>query len=240
MTTFSTLPTEAIRVAFDAEWARIADSIFRYIQSKVSPDDAPDVFSEVAMRAFRSYAKERVDSSFLSYVYTIANNECYRYYGRRARRRDREGEAMPDDVVAPGAEADPADNPIFKVIRLGRESGDLIDREANILLARAEDPDMGWNEIAEALDLSANNCAVIHCRAVPKLAVLCFTRGLDLIGGREAADAAFRQGRGELTDREENVFVALVLEERRSYRHPGWESDFRSACRKLSRFLTIE
>ena len=91
--------------------------------------------------------------------------------------------------------------------------------------------------------MEGNACAVMHCRAIPKLRVFLFQNRAELLGGLEAIKAAFdcalETKSDPLTQGEAEVFRRIVLDRRSDYRKPGWQLALRSACGKVIRRIAL-
>ncbi len=94
------------REAFEALVRRHQTRIVNYAMALVKdPADAEDVAQETFIRAYRSLARFRGDSSFKTWLYTIATNAARTGIERRGRRARMENESLDDDA-APLAAAD--------------------------------------------------------------------------------------------------------------------------------------
>ena len=94
------------RAAFEALVRRHQTRIVNYAMALVKdPADAEDVAQETFIRAYRSLARFRGDSSFKTWLYTIATNAARTGLERRGRRGRVEDGSL-DDETGPLAAAD--------------------------------------------------------------------------------------------------------------------------------------
>jgi len=237
---------------FETEWLRVRPKVWAYCCRAVrDQNDAEDIFQQVAVRAWRGHASFRGDAQFLTWVLSIARREVARLMGRKSDRTGVESslETLTEEAPAvlpsaPGPEPPaPAKGWAAEAARAAAEFGELSPVEAAVLLARLADPDATWDDIGQQHGMQGGACAVIHCRAVPKLRVFLFTHRLDLLGGRDAVTSAFEGARGDsadpLTPEEAETFRRLILESQAGYRKAGWRLALRSACGKVVRRLSL-
>jgi RNA polymerase sigma factor (sigma-70 family) len=237
---------------FETEWRATRAQVWAACSRAADdPNDAEDIFQQVAIRAWRGYPSFRGDSAFLTWVLAIARREIARVLRRRQERRKAESslESLEEDAPgtlppAPAPEPVPAGSPwLLHAASAASAEGALSGAEAAVLQARLAHPDATWEQIGEQLGIGGATCAVLHCRAVPKLRVYLFTQRRDLLGGREAVAAAFRTA---LEDREEplhpteaEAFERVVLDGHEGFRRSGWRLALRSACGKVIRHLAL-
>ncbi|MFD4722306.1 sigma factor [Streptomyces sp. NPDC058423] len=238
-------------------WAAARPHVAAYCR-RVMPGraDAEDLTQVVALRAWRGFASFRGDSSFMTWVMSIAEREAARLGARLARKHAREtgwsgvGEPQADApaITGPAQERDRAVGrsgahwlPVLA--EKAHDEGILGELEYKSVTARLSQPGIGWNELAEKLGSTANACAVAHCRALPKLRVLLFLREPDRLGGpsalAEAYEAARSSASAPLTDAEAEAFRLLVLARRTDYRRRGWQAALRGGCAKVARHLEL-
>lgn len=122
------------------------------------------------------------------------------------------------------------------VAEKARRLGELGDGEYRVVLARLEQPDRTWREIGELLGLEPGTCAVAHSQGLGKLRVALLCRHSHRLGGRAALERACAAA--QLTEAEERVFRAIVLEQRSDYRPRGWQTALRGACAKVAPHLS--
>ena len=89
-----------------------------------------------------------------------------------AERRKTEAPELPTEDEGWAAEA----------TRNAVRTGELSETEGAIVLTRLADPDVTWEQIGEQFGMEGGACAVVHCRALPKLRVFLFTHRPDLLG----------------------------------------------------------
>jgi hypothetical protein len=95
---------------------------------------------------------------------------------------------------------------------------------------RLAEPDASWQDIGDRVGITASACAVVHCRAVPKLRVFLFQHHKDALGGPAAVADAFGRAGTALGPAEREVFDVVVLQGRTDYRRRGWQANLRRAC----------
>jgi RNA polymerase sigma factor (sigma-70 family) len=251
--------TSGGRDEFEQQWCQVREGIWRYcLWAAGSRTDAEDLFQTVALRAWRGYATFKGESSFATWVGSIARNEASRLRMQLGRRRE---SGIDEYGVAAAAEAAAQRE---SALRSGSDSDRVLDRmgsgwvsavtttllddavldgvvspgEAAVVRARAAaDPPDGWDVIGSALGLTDNHCAVLHSRARTKLAVYVFCRHPALLGGPDAVREAFRAARtgpNPLTDAECEAFELVVLGGRAGYRRKGWQGHLRAAVAKVA------
>ena len=143
------------RGAFEALVLRHQTRIVNYAMAIVKdPADAEDVAQETFIRAYRSLARFRGDSSFKTWLYTIATNAARTGLERRGRRSRLEDESL-DDEAAPLAAGDvPAGGVDAETALVRREAIDRAlaalppDLRAAVVLRDVEGLD--YKEIAAA------------------------------------------------------------------------------------------
>lgn len=143
------------RGAFEALVVRHQTRIVNYATAIVKdPAEAEDVAQETFIRAYRSLARFRGDSSFKTWLYTIATNAARTGLGRRGRRSRVEDGSL-DDEAGPLAAADvPAGGADAETALVRREAIDRAlaalppDLRAAVVLRDVEGLD--YKEIAAA------------------------------------------------------------------------------------------
>ena len=207
-----------LKSEFEAEWGRARATVLRYCRRAArNPDAAQDILQEVALRAWRGYPSLRKTDKFLAWVLRIAQREVARMMSR-----------MRNDEVSLDEEAEIADEthpweatpelaaPVWAadVVKAAVTERELSGIEAKVLLARLALPHASWEETGAVLGIAGATCAVIHCRAVPKLCVFLFLYRQDVLGGWECIAQAFAEVMADpfqpLTPGEAEVFERLA------------------------------
>jgi DNA-directed RNA polymerase specialized sigma24 family protein len=235
-----THPAEQSKAAFDAVWAQVSGPIMLCCRRlSRNADDAQDLYQRVAFRAWRGYPTFRGDCAVLTWLTRIAEREASRMYAAAAQRLRREVPLLVDaaGIAAAPAAGEPALTWLHDVVAVAGKVGALTDAECQVVARRLVDPDASWQQAAAELGMTAAQCAVVHCRAVPKLRVLLFVSFADALGGPAEIEAAFRSAGDELSPAERDAFAAVVLAGRDDYRRRGWQADLRRACGLVVRHL---
>lgn len=143
------------RDAFEALVRRHQTRIVNYAMAIVKyPADAEDVAQETFIRAYRSLTRFRGDSSFKTWLYTIATNAARTGLERRIRRNRLEDESL-DDEAAPLAAGDvPAGGADAETTLLQRESIDralaALPPDLRIAVVLRDVEGLDYKEIAAA------------------------------------------------------------------------------------------
>ncbi len=231
---------------FETAWIGVQPQVLAFcIRSVGDYHHAQDIVQRVAIRAWRGYATFRGDASFLTWVLTIARREIIRAARPRVEKPFDDDTPEPPDPEPPPGEGGAEDTAWIDVaVRRAVEAGDLNEAESRVLLARLNAPtDADWETIASALGLSANVCAVTHCRAIPKLRVHLFIHWQDRLGGQAAIATAYRVALDDsaepLEPDEAEAFRRIVLERDGRYRRVGWRLALRAAAEKVARRLGL-
>jgi hypothetical protein len=208
-----------------------------------------DVVQQVAIRAWRGSATFRGDCPFSLWVQKIARNEINRAIHRLVRERARDtpleavAEGNPGLIAAPVA-AEPILSSGFLRSMLSRAAaeGELTGQEAQCVLERLNQPEASWDRIGALLGITGSHCAVVHCRAIPKLRVYMFVNHRDQIATPAAVAEAVKRAASDpaqpLTAAEEEAFRSVVIDA--CHRQPARRnlSALRTACSKVIRHLT--
>jgi RNA polymerase sigma factor (sigma-70 family) len=236
---------------FEKNWRSVRQQVQNYCyRAAGNRDDGEDIFQQVAVRAWRGYASFRGDCAFLSWAIAIARRETSRVMGSKSERARAEtsldslAAESPDRLPSVPTPALPSDgNWLMCAAQAAAAGGILTESECSVLSARVSLPDCSWEQIGSLLSMEGNACAVMHCRAIPKLRVFLFQHRIDLLGGKEAVATAFagaQETREDPFTRDEaEAFRRIVLDARSVYRKPGWQSALRSACGKVIRRLEL-
>jgi RNA polymerase sigma-70 factor (ECF subfamily) len=143
------------RDAFEALVRRHQTRIVNYAMAIVKyPADAEDVAQETFIRAYRSLTRFRGDSSFKTWLYTIATNAARTGLERRVRRNRLEDESL-DDEAAPLAAGDvPAGGADAETTLVQRESIDralaALPPDLRIAVVLRDVEGLDYKEIAAA------------------------------------------------------------------------------------------
>jgi RNA polymerase sigma factor (sigma-70 family) len=227
---------------FSDRWADVSPTLLRHCDRlRRDEGDGEDLLQQVAIRAWRGYPTFRGDCSFLTWVMRIAERESMRMHARDQRRLDVEIRAALDrERVEPTRRTDDEIRPeirasdLLSAIDRAERGGWLRSTEGAVLRARIASPHTVWKEIGPALGLTGPACAVVHCRAVPRLRVYLVRHEPTVLGGRDAVLAAFAEvsddPSGALTDAERAAFRAVVLDGRADLRVRGWQRHLQRAC----------
>ena len=236
---------------FEAQWQSASRQVERACLYALSdPELSADVVQQIAIRAWRGAATFRGDCPFKLWVLKIARNEINRAIQRLARRRFRELplEALPESspklVGAPAAKEEEEVSPgnfMQSLIPHAVESGALSQLESQCVLERLKSSDASWDQIGAALGIAGSHCAVLHCRAIPKLRAYLFVNHRDQIAARSAILDALRNAASDpkqpLTRAEEDVFRRVVLEKSQGPSTERNVTTLRAACGKIIRYL---
>ena len=236
---------------FETNWRSVRQQVLLYCyRAAGNRDDGEDIFQQVAVRAWRGYPSFRGECAFVSWAIAIARRETARVMGRRSERAlaetslDVVAEEAPGLLPSVSPPAVPSDKHwLTRAASAAVAAGELTECEASVLSARVSLPDCSWEQIGSLLCMDGGACAVIHCRAVPKLRVFLFLHRADVLGGKEAIAVAFAAARisknDPLTADEAAAFRHSVLETGALYRKPGWMTSLRAACGKVIRRLAL-
>jgi RNA polymerase sigma factor (sigma-70 family) len=234
---------------FAQQWRAVASQVTRTCRYALS-DSAlcADVAQQVAIRAWRGAATFRGDCPFSLWVLRIARNEINRALRRLARQRVREApldslpEASPQlaatDAVPEQGLAAPS---LPRLVARAAATGELTAAEARCVLERLERPQSSWDEIGALFGISGAHCAVLHCRAIPKLRAYLLMNHRDQIAPEVMIEAAVRlaarDSKQPLTATEEATFRQIVLDRDERLAERRNLSALRTACAKVIRHL---
>jgi RNA polymerase sigma factor (sigma-70 family) len=234
---------------FEAQWRSASVHVERACRYALSdPALSADVVQQVAVRAWRGSATFRGDCPFALWVQKIARNEINRAIHRLVRQRARDtpieavAEGNPGLIAAPAA-AEPVLSSSFLRSMLSRAAaeGELTDQEAKCVLERLNHPEDSWDRIGESLGITGSHCAVVHCRAIPKLRTYLFVNHRDQIATPAAVAEAVKRAASDpaqpLTAAEEEVFRRVVIDTTHRPPAPRNLSVLRTACNKVIRHL---
>lgn len=248
---------------FESRWNEVERNICQYCTyrlSSFSQPDIDDVIQDIRIAAWRGFNTLRDENRFRSWVMKIAENKTNDIYRRNSKLRSNplsldEIEEQANTGYFIGQDNKPRDGIYYEFLREAVLAAvcakDLSEVEAKIIMAYAygATPD----EIEKELGISGSNCAVYHCRALPKLRVFLFTQRPNLLGGSENIRNAFTKAKMlhhdqpdfnvkdtlPLSEEEADVFQRFVLEKRANYRKRGWYTTLREACNKVVKQIEL-
>ncbi len=134
-----------------------------------NPEDALDLSQEIFIRIYKSLPLFKAQSTFSTWVYSIASNTCIDFTRKEAKRKtlsidEEEYFDIPDLKHQPEACAE--NNELRKQIAAGIDSLSSEHREVIVL---RELNGLSYEEIADALDISCGTVKSRICRAREKL-----------------------------------------------------------------------
>ncbi|BCM94387.1 hypothetical protein IAD21_06294 [Abditibacteriota bacterium] len=247
---------EAKREEFTKLWFQVRPQVVALCRRSFrDAADGDDVLGRIALRAWRGFADFRGESSFSTWVISIARREIARTHAREDARQQREvslevvSDNAPERLPSHPAPADPSSgaptrqNALSGLVKKAVAASELSEVEARVVLARMAQPTLSWNDLALTMGMDSTVCAVAHCRAIPKLRVFLFLRYPSFLGGTEAIEEAFEAAQNDssepLSTLEANTFRGIVLEKSSAYRKPGWRLALRAACNKVVKKLPL-
>jgi RNA polymerase sigma factor (sigma-70 family) len=234
---------------FADQWRAVVPQVTRACRYAFSdPALSADVAQQVAVRAWRGARTFRGDCAFNLWVLRIARNEINRAISRLSRQRVRETplDNLPEasaQLAATDATPEPelAAASLPRLVASAGASGELTAAEARCILERLERPQASWDEIGALFGISGAHCAVLHCRAIPKLRAYLLMNHRDQIAPEalieEAVRLAARDSRQPLTTTEEAAFRRIVLDRDAQPAVRRNSSALRAACAKVIRYL---
>ena len=132
-------------------------------------EDALDLSQDIFIRVYKSLPFFKGESSFSTWLYSIASNACIDFTRREAKRRTSSLECdeyfeIPDLRYHPESEAERADlrNQIVNAI-------DSLSPEHREIIVLREINSLSYGEIAEALDIEVGTVKSRICRARERL-----------------------------------------------------------------------
>lgn len=153
------------RSAFEELFRRYQGSIFALVHRMVGDEDAYDLTQEVFLRVIRSVDTFRGDSSFRTWLYTIARHVCYNHCRDLKRKRSYETERDYDSDGDDDSLRDIPD-PYLNVEKIA-EQKELqrtavkvlasLNEEQRMLIALRDFEGMSYEEIGQIMDLSSPN-----------------------------------------------------------------------------------
>ncbi len=163
---------EQARLGDERAWRELydahADLVFRLAYRVVNDRDAAlDVVQEAYVKASKSIDRFRGDSSFRSWIASIALNEARSWLRKRARAR----QVSLDAVAEPADESRGADDAVSD-LDLARRALDYIDtlpeQQRDAVMYRTTEG-LSYKEIAEALGTSEGSARVSYHHGISKL-----------------------------------------------------------------------
>jgi len=119
--------------------------------------EAEDVAQETFIRAHRSLGRFRRESSFKTWLYTIATNTARSALDRRARRKRVADQSLDDDTQAQRAERVPSPGPDVETALVAREAIDsalaTLSEELRVAVVLRDVEGLDYKEIAEVTDV---------------------------------------------------------------------------------------
>ena len=235
---------------FELQWRAASVHVERACRYALSnPALSSDVVQQVAIRAWRGSATFRGDCPFSLWVQKIARNEINRAIHRLVRQRARDtpldavAEGNPGLVAAPAPAAPGLSSSFLRSMLLkAAEAGELTSQESQCVRERLNHPEASWDQIGAVLGITGSHCAVVHCRAIPKLRAYLFVNHRDQIATPATIADAVRRAAADpaqpLTPAEEEAFRTVVIDS--DYHRPLRRnlSALRTACSKVIRHLT--
>lgn len=203
---------------FEEAWALVAGRVKAYCLKLARNAEIADVaYAATASRAWRGFANFRGDSSFQTFVTTIAQREVYRELRNQKRWRAVASHVLGDDTERvcdsrPEAGTSPSrlvdwSNAIEPATALGYLSAS----QASVLSMRFRRPSASWAQLGTDLGIDASSAAVHHCRGIQCLRVYAIINEPTLVGGVDVLRDALEIASKELTVHETRVFEKVVF-----------------------------
>ncbi|MCX4092340.1 sigma-70 family RNA polymerase sigma factor [Nocardia sp. alder85J] len=222
---------------FEDAWRRAERTVRAYCVWAADTGEAADeLLQRTMIAAWRGYAGFRGESAFATWVVRIGEREALRMQAEFERRRRHEVPMQPEWDVPGAPREPPPESGQWLPAAVGRAAGlgVLTAIEHRIILARLADGDSSWKDLAPRFGLSPAACAVVHCRAIPKLRVFLFQHCRSALGGPAVIADAYRRACADpaepLSGAERAAFEFVVLAGRTDYRRRGWQAHLRRAC----------
>jgi RNA polymerase sigma factor (sigma-70 family) len=236
---------------FEAQWRAASVHVERACRYALSdPALSADVLQQVAIRAWRGSATFRGDCPFSMWVQKIARNEINRAIHRLVRQRATQtsledvAEGSPGLIAAPSAGEPVLPSSFLRsMLSHAAADGELTAQEEKCVLERLNHPEASWEQIGALLGITGSHCAVVHCRAIPKLRAYMFVNHRDQIATPAAVAEAVKRAASDpeqpLTAVEEETFRTVVINA--GHRQPAVRklSVLRAACNKVIRHLAL-
>jgi RNA polymerase sigma-70 factor, ECF subfamily len=131
---------------------RIFNLIGRMVNRR---EAAEDLAQEVFIKAFRKLGSFRFESSFYTWLYTIALNTCRNYWRRRTPEMLDVNDEMNASVVERAASAEPVDDVVYRNQRayLVRAALEQLPPDQKEVLVLCDLEGLGYQEIADMLEV---------------------------------------------------------------------------------------
>lgn len=235
------------RVDFDTAWSRCSRQLqavaFRALRDRALADD---VVQQVAIRAWRGFAKFEWNCPVIVWFMQLLKWEIRRALARAGteRARNEQLDTISHELAAPSDSSDGSSAVSSQGVRaaIGAAAceGAISQQEELMLVARMQHPDASWPELGRMLGVNGATCASTHCRAIPKFRTYLFIHRSAILGGAHAIRRAFDDAisaNGRLKPEEAEAFRRIVLEGE-PIRGAGIRSALRSACSTIALFLS--
>ena len=163
--------------AFETLVRRYQTRVVNYVLAIVrDTGEAEDVAQETFIRAHRSLGRFRSESSFKTWLYTIATNTARSALDRRARRKRVADQSLDDDAQGQGAERVPSQGPDVETALVAREAIDsalaTLSDELRVAVVLRDVEGLDYQEIAEVTDVPIGTVESRIFRARRKLRTL--------------------------------------------------------------------
>ena len=136
-----------------------------------NPSDRDDLFQEILFQIWRALPGLKENVYARTWLYRVALNTSISFIRKHAGRNSRATSCGPDDLTRHIESAqEPEESDDGRLARLYEAIALLNETEKALVVLFLED--LSYEEIAEALGLSANHVGVVLHRAKKKLAVL--------------------------------------------------------------------
>ena len=144
--------------AFETLVRRYQTRVVNYVLAIVrDTGEAEDVAQETFIRAHRSLGRFRSESSFKTWLYTIATNTARSALDRRARRKRVADQSLDDDAQAQGAERVPSPGPDVETALVVREAIDsalaTLSDDLRVAVVLRDVEGLDYQEIADVTDV---------------------------------------------------------------------------------------
>jgi RNA polymerase sigma-70 factor, ECF subfamily len=135
-----------------------------------NPSDRDDLYQEILFQIWRALPGLKENAYAGTWLYRVALNTSISFVRRHAGRNSRSTPCGPDDLARRIESAQEDESDDGRVARLYEAIAQLSETEKALVVLFLED--LSYEEMAEALGLSANHVGVALHRAKKKLSVL--------------------------------------------------------------------